>query len=233
MQRMSEEIKTTSSTFRALEMQELDRKRISMDIHDTTVQNLTTLIHKTEYVSKLLDIDIVKARLELDSMTSIIRNSIDELREIIYDLRPMSIDDLGLVATVERYIHQMETENDELSCELEVVNDENKKILPIINLTVFRVIQESLVNIKKHAKASKIKIKISYESDILSISIEDNGIGFNIENTNEKKKNFGLSIMNERIKLLSGNINFNSKLEKGTKIEIIVPICEEDTYDTN
>ena len=220
-------------SFRALEMQELDRKRISMEIHDTTVQNLTTLVHKTEYATKLLDIDPIRTKLELNIMSKILRDSIEELREIIYDLRPMCIDDLGLVTTVERYVNQMQIENDSLSYSLNITNKENTNILPIINLTIFRIVQEALVNVRKHAKAKNVEINIVYESDFISIEVRDNGIGFEINNCSEKVKNFGLCIMKERVKLLSGVINIDSKIGKGTIIQIKVPVVEEEEYDVN
>lgn len=221
------------SAFRALEMQELDRQRISMEIHDTTVQNLTTLVHKTEYVSKLIDIDIIKAKLEISTMNQIIRDSIDELREIIYDLRPMSIDDLGLVATVERYIDQMKYENDTLKYFLNVTNEENKKVLSVINLSVFRMIQEALTNVRKHAHATKVIIHIIYEPNDIKLEIVDNGVGFQIERISDKVKNFGLAIMSDNVKLLSGTMKIKSKINEGTTIEVEIPIVEEEEYDTN
>ncbi len=221
------------SSFRALEMQELDRKRISMEIHDTTVQNLTTLVHKTEYATKLLDIDPVRARLELNTMTDILRDSIEELREIIFDLRPMCIDDLGLIPAIERYVNQIQLDNDNLKYYLNVSKDENIKIIPIVNLTIFRVIQEILVNVRKHANATKVEINLVYESDYLNIVVKDNGVGFDINKDCNKAKNFGLSIMKERVKLLSGVITIDSIVGKGTIIEVKVPIVEEDGYDTN
>lgn len=230
---MDKEINNRIFSFRALEMQEMDRKRISMDIHDTTVQNLTTLIHKTEFVTKLLEIDIVRAKLELCSMTEIIRSSIDELREIIYDLRPMSIDDLGLVATLERYINQMKAESDSLKYVLEVYNKENTKILSIVNLTIFRIIQEALVNVRKHALAAKVEVIIIYESNYISITINDDGIGFDKIEIEKMKRHFGLSIMEERVKLLSGKMQLESKKDEGTIININIPITEDEKYGAN
>lgn len=220
-------------SFRALEMQEMDRKRISMEIHDTTVQNLTTLVHKAEYATKLMDIDPIRAKLELNTMNNILHSSIEELREIIFDLRPMSIDDLGLVASIERYVNQMQMENDRVNYFLNVSNKENEKILSIVNLTIFRIIQEALVNIRKHAKATKVEINLLYEPDYLDIEVQDNGVGFDVYQNGDKVRNFGLSIMKERVKLLSGIITIDSVINKGTTIHVKVPIVEEDGYDTN
>ncbi|MFA9463449.1 MAG: sensor histidine kinase [Velocimicrobium sp.] len=230
---MENNYKYSLSSFRALEMQELDRKRISMEIHDTTVQNLTTLVHKVEYATKLLDIDPLRTKLELNTMNNIIRESIEELREIIFDLRPMSIDDLGFITGVERYINKVQLENDSLKYSLNISNQENEKMLPIVSLMIFRIIQEALVNVKKHANATKVEINIVNESDFVYIEVKDNGNGFDINEKDNKIKNFGLSIMKERVKLLSGEIKINSKRGMGTIIQVKVPVVEEDEYDIN
>ncbi len=215
-----------------LETQELERKRISMELHDTTVQSLTNLIHKTEFVGKLMDIDLVRAKLELNTMSDIIRASINELREIIYELRPMAIDDLGLVLALEQYIQQLSVENDLLDITLEVDSDENRNVLPIINLTLFRVIQEALTNVQKHARATKVDIHLLYTEATLEIQIRDNGVGFNIDDHIKEKTHYGLSMMEERVKLLSGLMGVESD-SNGTKIELSIPIVEEDKNETD
>ncbi|MSS62954.1 sensor histidine kinase [Velocimicrobium porci] len=222
---------------RLLETQELERKRISMELHDTTVQNLTTLIHKTELCTKLMDIDVIRAKLELQTMTSTIRETINELRGIIYDLRPMSIDDLGLVTTLERFIKQMEIENpDGIPIRL-VVHQQEVKVLPVINLTLFRIIQEAYNNTRKHAKAGHFDITITYDKDEIELEISDDGIGFQLALLQKENKtnnrNFGLSIMKERVDLLTGTMEVMSEQENGTKILIKVPIIKEEEYDTN
>lgn len=218
-----------------LEYQEIDRKRIARDLHDTTVQNLTNLVHKTELCSKLVDIDTVRVKLELQTMIGTIRNTINELRTIIYDLRPMSLDDLGLVVTIEQYVNKLMI-NSDLVINFNVENEE-VKLLPIINLAIFRVIQEACSNVIKHARAKKIDINLSYSNESLDLSIEDDGIGFNfvetIKNDNSNISNFGLSIMKERIYLLSGKIDFITKEGKGTKILIKIPMYGRGSYESN
>lgn len=222
---------------RILETQELERKRISMELHDTTVQNLTTLVHKTELCTKLIDIDSIRAKLELQTMTDTIRNTINELRGIIYDLRPMSIDDLGLVVTVQRFIKQIEVEDEKSIPIIFNVYNEEVKVLPVINLTLFRIIQEAYNNTRKHAKAEHFDITITYEKNEIEVEIKDDGIGFQLallqKENRETNKNFGLSIMKERVELLTGTMEIVSGKSKGTHIIIKVPIVEEDEYDTD
>ncbi|TCK86781.1 two-component system sensor histidine kinase DegS [Natranaerovirga hydrolytica] len=212
-----------------LQAQENERQRIAREMHDGPAQSLTNLIHIIELCIKLIDRDPVRTRLELQSLKNVIRNTIDDTRRIIYDLRPMSLDDLGLSVTIERYIERIK-ENNDFEIKFEVVNDEYD-VKQIINLTLFRIIQESLNNITKYAKASMVNIVITYNEDSIEVLIEDNGIGFDINKSvcnADISKGFGLSMMKERVYLLSGEIDIKSQINKGTKFYIKVPILEED-----
>ncbi len=214
-----------------LEAQEIERQRIARDLHDSTVQNLTSLIHKTELCIKLIDIDMIRAKLELNSMSNTLKLVINDMRGIIYNLKPMTLDDLGLTITVQRYANKLMYLN---NMEVKVTsNEETKEILSVIKLTVFRIIQEACNNIIKHANAALINIDICYDDNRLNVIVKDNGVGFNIDkiNTNstaEQSSSFGLSIMQERISLLSGSINIKSEQGLGTIVTISVPLS---TYE--
>ena len=217
---------STFEKIRSLEIQEEERKRISREIHDTTVQNLTTLVHKTEFCTKLMDRDINRAKLEMQGMKDTLRKTIDELRGIIYQLRPMSIDDIGLVATLQRVAKQNNTENKSLIMILNVVSREIQTI-PVVNITLYRVIQEAFLNTMKYANATQFVITIVYRDSHIRIIIQDNGVGFDMEDLDyKKKKHFGLSIMKERIEALSGTLEIYSEINKGTEIQIEVPILQ-------
>lgn len=224
--------KTVDLGLNILDSQEQDRQRIARDLHDTTVQNLTVLVHKIELCSRLVDLDPVRARLELMTMSSTVKSTINEMREIIYNLRPMSLEDLGLIATVELFIKQLK-----LSHDIKINfkhNSEYKNVLPVINLALFRVVQEACHNVIKHAEATKIEIQIFYENNSIYLSIADNGIGFDLNNakcnSGISKSGYGLSIMRERVFLLSGSLEVQSEIKKGTNIIINVPLkeCEGD-----
>lgn len=220
-----------------LETQEFERKRIARDLHDSTVQNLTNIVHKTELCLKLISIDTVRAKLELQTLTDNVRSIIDDMRSIIYDLRPMSIDDLGLVTTIERFINQI-TINRDIEIYFNKEGDE-ANLLPVVNLTLFRIVQEACNNAIKHANATKIFIRLIYQNQLIKLNIKDNGCGFKDEKEYDYLGNqipsFGLSIMKERVYLLKGEININSKLKKGTEIRVEVPINQqmEERHDTN
>jgi two-component system sensor histidine kinase DegS len=215
-----------------LEAQEIERQRIARDLHDSTVQNLTSMVHKAELCIKLIDIDAIRAKLELNTMSNTLKSVINDMRGIIYNLKPMSLDDLGLTITVQRYANRiMDLNNLQVKVQ---ANEEVKEILPVIKVTLFRIIQEACCNVLKHASATLINIDIKYEELKVKVVINDNGTGFCMEklqtNPTEQSSSFGLSIMKERISLLSGTLDIQSEKGKGTIVTVSVPltICEGD-----
>lgn len=216
-----------------LETQENERQRISRELHDSTVQNLTSMVHKVELCSKLVEMDPIRCKLELITLGKTLREIINDTRQIIYNLRPMSFDDIGLEVTIERALDKLET-NEAKKVDFSVIG-EPYKIKPVIGITLLRIIQEACSNAIKHAEPSYIKVTLQYEPNEIQLTVEDDGIGFDVEHmdTSTKKDNsgFGLSMMKERIYLLSGNINIESKIDCGTKIYVTVPIVEENKED--
>ncbi len=205
-----------------LNIQEEDRQRIARDLHDTSLQNLAHLVHKIELCSMYIDVDPIKAKLELAVVSKNLREVIDEIRNTIFDLRPMSFDDLGLKPAFEEMLEKM---NDNKSYEIKKDIDDVSCDNDIILATIFRVVQECFNNIKKHSKADTIIFSCKRKKDLCIIDIEDNGEGFTKEEVeNKKNKHFGIPVMEERICLLGGNISIKSKKEKGTHIHMEVPL---------
>lgn len=213
-----------------LEIQEQDRKRIARDLHDSTVQNLTSLIHKSELCQKLIDTDPVRTKLELYTMSGKIKSIINEIREIIYNLKPMSLDDLGLIATIERFTNQLMLNHD-IKITL-THNKERRDIIPVVKLSLFRIIQEACNNVIKHAEAKCIDIEIRYANKQLMASISDDGKGFEIEKQTDcvtaDYTGYGLQIMKERVYLLGGIMKIQSRANKGTNVTITIPIAKSE-----
>lgn len=189
-----------------LETQENERQRISRELHDSTVQNLTSLVHKTELCSKLIDMDKVRCKLELNIMSKTLRDIINDTRNMIYNLRPMSFDDIGLEVTIERALEKLES-SETKKINFSVVG-ESYKINTVIGITLLRIIQEACSNAIRHADCSIIKVVLNYQPGTIILSIEDDGKGFAYEETECSCKadnsGFGLSMMKERVYLLSG-----------------------------
>ena len=213
-----------------LEQQENERSRIARDIHDSVVQVLTNLVHKCEICSKIIDVDSIRAKLELEIMSKNIRDVISEMRNIIYDLRPMSFDDLGLNITLESFINDIKSRTN-----MEVtfnVDGEVNVLSNIIQLTVFRIVQECTNNSLKHSQGKKLDILLRYESDKIYLKVSDDGVGIKNDNETDDNKQdirsgFGLGMMKERVSLLNGKIDINTEEGNGTIIEVNIPIMQE------
>lgn len=209
-----------------LEAEENERQRISRELHDSTVQNLTAVVHKTELCTKLIDIDPIRCRLELNMMSRTLKDIINDTRQMIYNLRPMSFDDIGLEVTIERALDKIKND---MSCNIGfLVEGKPYSIKPVVGITILRIIQEACNNAIKYAESNIIQVKLIYEENMVFISIEDDGRGFDETNLDFINRNdnsgFGLSMMKERVYLLSGDIKITSKENVGTKIEVRVPI---------
>lgn len=213
-----------------LEIQETERQRISRELHDSTVQNLTSLVHKTELCSKLIEMDPIRCKLELNMMTKTLREIIDDMRQMIYNLRPMSFDDIGLDVTIERALDKLEN-NESKKIDFSV-EGEPYQIKPVIGITLLRIIQEGCNNAIRHANSSLIKVILKYDTERISVEIEDDGNGFDVEEMNTESRNdnsgFGLSMMKERVYLLSGTFHIESRINIGTKIMVEVPIRNKE-----
>lgn len=213
-----------------LETQENERQRISRELHDSTVQGLTSLVHKSELCSKLIDMDPIRCKLELTMMSKNLRDIINDMRQMIFNLRPMSFDDIGLDVTIERTLDKIKTE--ETKNITFSVEGEPYKIMPVIGITILRIIQEACNNAVKYADASLISVKLIYEENEVVIYVEDDGKGFDTEHLDIESRNdnsgFGLSMMKERVYLLSGTISITSKMNEGTKITVHVPIVNKE-----
>ena len=211
-----------------LEAQELERQRIARDLHDSTVQNLTNCVHKLEYISKIIDTDPERSKMELIMLEKNTRTVINEMREIIYNLRPMSFEDIGIDVTIERELIRLENiGNIKINYTVNGKADDNIK--PVISLTIFRIVQEACNNAIKHSKASSIDVVLNYNSNNIELSISDDGVGFDLDlydnnNPDDINSGCGLSMMKERVFLLSGKFNIKSSKNKGTIINVVVPL---------
>ena len=208
---------------KVLDVQEKDRQRIARDLHDTSLQNLAHLIHKIELTSLYIDKDKIQAKLELESISFNLRAIIDEIRNTIFDLRPMHFDDFGLKETFEGFFKKLKDHNPTYDFITEV--DDIKCNNEIIMLTIYRIVQEACNNAVKHSNGNIVHIKICQNQNICNILIEDNGCGFDLEKVSKKNDNhYGIEILRERVQLLGGDIYYSSVIDKGTEIMISVPL---------
>lgn len=213
-----------------LQSVEGERQRIARDLHDTTVQNLTSLVHKSELCIKLIDMDPIRCRLELSTLGKTLRDTINDMRKMIYDLRPMSFDDIGFNITVERALDKFKQVNN-VDYSFKVDGDEIE-IPSIVSITLLRIIQETCNNAVKHGMCSRIDISLKFEDNSVKLYVQDNGKGFDVNSlpktTRLDNSGFGFSMMKESVYLLSGSMDVESSEGNGCLIKVVIPVKKED-----
>lgn len=209
---------------RIIQAQEEERKRVAREIHDGPAQSMANVVLRTEVCEKLLETDHLAAKHELQELRATVKTSLQDVRRIIFDLRPMALDDLGLVPALTRYL---ETLKERYNILIEIKSSENqKRFNPTIEVAVYRVIQEAVMNTIKHANAGKISVKIDIEPNSIIVLVKDNGIGFEADKHLESPKidSYGLLGMRERLEILGGQLSIKSNLGLGTEILAILPL---------
>lgn len=206
-----------------LDAQEKERQRIARDLHDTSLQNLTHLVHKIELSSLYIEEDPVRAKLELATVEKGIRKVIDEIRNSIFDLRPMSVDDLGLPETIDKLINVLNVEHHfHIVKDIDqIIIEESDSSMKILFISMYRIIQECIQNSIKHSGGNEITVILKERDDEYWLNIKDNGSGFDLDEAMKKEKHFGLSVIKERVMFLGGTIHIEAS--SGTSIEITVP----------
>lgn len=213
-----------------IEAQEEERKRLARDMHDGPAQSMANILIKAEICERLIEIDRDKSKIELKNLKEIVRSTLNDIRKIIYDLRPMSLDDLGLVPTVERYVYNF-IEETNIDVKMNVLGDMDG-LESVVKIAAFRIIQESLNNIRKHSKANNVVISLEKSLSGLNVIITDDGVGFDVEAISNKdisiNNGFGLMSMKERAELLNGKLHINSSPGVGTRVFLSIPIEKEE-----
>lgn len=213
-----------------IKAQEEERQRVARDIHDGPAQMLSNVVLKAEICERLIDVDLDQARSELQNLKKIVRDSLQDVRKIIYNLRPMSLDDLGLIPTLQRYILTFQEESG-ISVSF-ITKGSEPELKSVISLTVFRIVQEALSNVAKHARANNAVTQLEFLEKNLKLYVYDDGIGFDTAKLNDRNEDitsgFGLVSMRERVELLGGDMRISSKPGKGTRLNIIIPFTQEE-----
>jgi two-component system, NarL family, sensor histidine kinase DegS len=205
-----------------IEAQEDERKRLSREIHDGPAQMMANVMMRSDLIEKVYkERGPGEAIDEIRNMKKMVRSALYEVRRIIYDLRPMALDDLGLVPTLKKYLQTIEEYHKTTRIQFTNIG-EDKRLSSKYEVALFRMVQESVQNALKHASASLIQVKLEIKKDHVMAVIKDDGKGFDI---NEKKpESFGILGIRERVELLEGELSIHSKIGTGTLIIIQVPM---------
>lgn len=214
----------TKSQMAGMEMivnaQEAERQRLSRQMHDGPAQALSNFILQTEIAMRLLDVDAAQAKDELGSLKNSAMSTFQKVRNFIFELRPMMLDDLGLAPTVKKYAEAFK-EQSSIDVNVTITGSE-RRFEPYLEVMLFRAFQELLGNAARHSQATTIKAHLDLGNDVLRISVDDNGKGFDPEIIKESAS-LGLKLIRERVEMLGGSFEIDSAIGSGARISFTVP----------
>ncbi|MBU1169013.1 MAG: PAS domain S-box protein [Proteobacteria bacterium] len=209
-----------------IKVQENERQRISRDLHDNVAQELASMKITCETLfddHHHFPLDVIK---KVNGFSMILQNTIMSVRNMAYDLRPPGLDQLGLVSTMGNYCEDFSGRN-RIEIDFFSAGVAGLSLSPDTEINLYRIVQEALHNITKHARATLVTIRLTASFPTIILRIEDNGQGFDVKKTLENayvEKRMGVRSMEERVRLLSGKIEIRSQKDKGTKIMVEIPM---------
>lgn len=207
-----------------VDVQERERQRIAQDMHDGTNQLLIGAMLELKSARKRLNSgNLDKAEDSLQTVTDILHRVESEIKRIVYDLRPPTLDALGLVPALRRYAERF-TQYSGVPCSVQLFG-EASRLPPKVEISIYRLMQEALQNVSAHAQAGCADVLIAFSPKILKLTVIDDGQGFDPDAvTSNHNGGFGLHSMCERAESLGGYLSIQSQPAQGTQVELVVPI---------
>ncbi|MHB8135257.1 MAG: ATP-binding protein [Anaerolineaceae bacterium] len=229
---MPEKTKTGSNGTGAamLEMminsQETERQRLSRQMHDGPAQALSNFIVQAEIASRLFDLDKEKAKSEMENLKASAMGTFQKVRSYITELRPMALDDLGLIPTMRSYVEGFKEQHGvEASF---TVNGTERRLLPYVEIMIFRALQELMGNALRHNQDQAVKIQITvqfiFDDNFVKMIVSDTGKGFEISKISSFS-GLGLKVIRERVEILSGFMDIDSAIGQGCRVTIQLPVA--------
>ncbi len=210
---------------KALLSQEEERQRLSHELHDGTLQDLIGLVQRVELCRNEMEVDPLLVRQRLDELQILINQTLGEVRRISNALRPSILEDLGLSVALHALCNDLELQMPSIRCRY-IVTGEGRRLSPDLELAIFRVIQEALANIRKHAsQATRVDVEISFGEAELFVQVHNDGMTFANPDVRllVREGHLGLAGMYERARLFHGELNITSDLVDGTAVRLRIP----------
>ena len=208
-----------------IQAQEEERRRVARDIHDGPAQSMASLALRAGICEKLMEGDPRDLAQELAELKMAAREILTDIRRIIFNLRPMALDDLGLAPALRRYIESL---RDKSKAHIElVILGREQRLAETEEVTAFRIIQEAVNNALAHANAQQILVRVEFANYKINIIVQDDGSGFDVGDAGSRAKyvqHFGLLSMEERVSLLGGTLKIDSMPGEGTAITASIPL---------
>jgi two-component system, NarL family, sensor histidine kinase DegS len=220
---------------RIVEAQEDERQVLAKQLHDGPAQSLSNFILQAEVCQRLFDRDPDRAASELNNLKTAATDSFQKVRDFIFDLRPMMLDDLGLIPTLRRYTENIQQKNEELTMEFRSTSEEHQRVSKHTEVMMFRGIQQLLALTREYLKATRIAVQVDIGSDEVRAIVEDNGKGFDPETElNPQHGDSNMQVLNalrDRIELVNGEIDIFSSEGEGSRFAIMLPLLEDAEPD--
>ena len=206
---------------RLLTAQEEERRRISRDLHDDINQRLAMLVVQVESLDNNLPLSAQSCSKELRSVQDRLTELSDDVRHLAYQFHPSILDDLGLTVALQRLVDDCAVRSNlqgtfEASPAPSLLDQK-------ISTCLYRIAQEGLANVVKHARATTVKVSLSFAPDAVTLDMEDNGVGFDSQRVIDGQRGLGLVSMTERVRLVQGTVAIESAPLQGTRLHIRVP----------
>jgi two-component system, NarL family, sensor histidine kinase DegS len=208
--------------------QESERQRLSRQMHDGPAQTLSNFIVQAEIATRLLDVDPTRAKDELNNLRTAAMTSFQKVRDFIFELRPMMLDDLGMVPTIRKYLESYK-EQSAVDINIIISGEQDKRLEPYLEVMVFRALQELVGNaVKQNMEMGpklKIKVQMNLDRNLVKVSVVDNGKGFDPQKASESS-GLGIKLIRERVEMLGGSMEIDSAPGQGCKVTFQVPSLE-------
>ncbi|MGH2461544.1 MAG: sensor histidine kinase [Chloroflexota bacterium] len=215
---------TALAEVQMLQTHEDERRRLARDVHDGPAQVLANAVFGLEWCKRMLDRNPSQLGAELENIEHELRSGLDDVRQFIYDLSPVSFTELGLAVTLRRYLQRF-SDRTHIAANLSI-DPELERVNTQVEMGVFRIIQEALQNVRKHSQASTVDVSVARENGALTVVIADDGIGFDQSMSRHSGTHFGMVSMSERARLLRGELVIDSKVGAGTRVSLSVTVNE-------
>jgi len=202
--------------------QEEERRRIARELHDDTIQSLVAISRRLELVQASLS-DPQRALKQLSALQDLLQSTVEGVRRFSRELRPTLLEDLGLVPALRRLARESTPKTAELSM---VVRGDSQGIAPSVELAIYRIAQEAINNVRRHAQAQHVTIQLDMGSESIHLLVEDDGQGFDMASdlsSLAQQGSFGLMGIQERVELLGGRVQVQSNIGRGTRLEVWLP----------
>ncbi len=218
---------TVNTVEMIIQAQESERQKLARQMHDGPAQALSNFILQTEIAMRLFDLDQAKAKEELVTLKAAATTTFQKVRDFIFNLRPMMLDDLGLVPTLTRYI---EATKDQTGIDMRITSSGiEQRLEPYLEVMIFRAVQELVGNAVRHSQAAQIRVQLDVTEGNVRLSAEDNGRGFSVE-TLAEHTGMGIKLIKERVEMLGGEITIDSVIGQGTRVVFLVPMTKTKVF---